>query len=51
MKVWKCNTCGKSTTDETPNDDAAPEHVSYRGHDIGTCPGKMELQDDMYKRD
>ena len=46
MKVWHCETCGKTAASDTPNDDAAPEHLSYRGQDIGNCPGMMELVED-----
>lgn len=43
VKAWYCSTCHKATTNLTPNDDAKPEHISYRGVDLGCCPGKMEL--------
>ena len=43
MKEWHCNVCGKTTTSDTPNDDAAPEHIAHRGQDIGNCSGMMEI--------
>lgn len=46
MKVWHCNVCGKTTDETTAKDDAAPEHVSHRGMDIGSCPGVMEVVED-----
>lgn len=42
--AWACRTCGKIDWADTNEQLAAPEHVSYRGVDIGTCAangGKM----------
>ncbi len=39
---WRCRTCGKTATSLNPDkSEAAPEHVSHRGQDIGSCPGTM----------
>lgn len=39
--AWACKTCGKVDWDDTRQQLAKPEHVSYRGFDIGSCKGKM----------
>lgn len=39
--VWACRLCGKADWSDTDEQLAKPEHVSYRGVNIGTCKGKM----------
>jgi len=39
--AWVCRTCGKIDFADIKEQTAQPEHVSYRGVDIGTCKGKM----------
>lgn len=39
--AWVCRTCGKIDFVDVKEQTAQPEHVSYRGVDIGTCKGKM----------
>jgi len=40
---WYCDVCGKSDYTETERPMAGPEHVPYRGIDIGSCKGLMKL--------
>ncbi len=43
-KYWYCTTCGKTATSLNPDkNEAAPEHISYRGIDLGKCFGVMEM--------
>ena len=39
--AWACRTCGKLDWADTDEMLAAPEHLSHRGIDIGTCKGEM----------
>ena len=39
--AWACRTCGKVDWADTDEQLAKPEHVAYRGVDIGTCKGRM----------
>ena len=39
--AWACRTCNKIDWSDSDAQLAEPEHVSYRGVDIGTCNGKM----------
>ena len=39
--AWICPVCRKTSWADTPEQDAAPEHVAHRGFDIGKCGGKM----------
>lgn len=38
---WKCPVCGKSDYADTDENTAAPEHIPYRGVDVGSCDGVM----------
>lgn len=37
--AWGCRTCNKIDWYDSEKSLAAPEHVSYRGCDIGCCKG------------
>jgi hypothetical protein len=39
--AWACRTCNKIDWVDSKEQLAQPEHVSYRGVDIGNCVGKM----------
>lgn len=39
--AWGCRTCFKFDWADCAEPLADPEHVPYRGVDIGKCPGKM----------
>jgi len=39
--AWACRTCNKIDWYDSEEQLAIPEHVSYRGFDIGLCKGKM----------
>ena len=39
--AWACRTCNKVDWADAKEQLAKPEHVSYRGVDLGTCTGKM----------
>ena len=39
--AWACRKCGKFDWADTDEQLAQPEHVSYRGIDLGTCGGQM----------
>jgi hypothetical protein len=39
--AWACKRCNKIDWSDVNEQLAKPEHVSYRGVDIGTCSGKM----------
>jgi len=39
--AWYCATCFKFDYKGTEEAFATPEHIPYRGADIGTCKGKM----------
>lgn len=39
--AWGCKTCNKIDWVDTKEQLAKPEHLSYRGVDIGTCKGKF----------
>lgn len=40
-KAWYCPVCGKFDLMDSEEPMARPEHVPYRGIDIGTCKGEM----------
>lgn len=40
--AWGCRTCNKIDWVDNEAACAKPEHVPYRGVDIGICSGKME---------
>lgn len=37
--AWGCRTCNKIDWRDSEKSLAAPEHVAYRGYDIGCCKG------------
>jgi hypothetical protein len=39
--AWACKTCNKIDWADTNEQLAKPEHISYRGVDLGTCKGEM----------
>ncbi len=39
--AWGCKTCNKFDWAGIKKQLAAPEHISYRGVDIGSCNGEM----------
>lgn len=39
--AWACKTCGKIDWADSKEQKAQPEHISYRGIDLGECKGKM----------
>ena len=39
--AWACRTCSKIDWADSESNLAKPEHISYRGADIGTCKGVM----------
>lgn len=39
--AWVCRKCNKFDFADVEEQLAKPEHVSYRGVDLGTCKGKM----------
>lgn len=41
LVAFACRTCNKVDWMHTKEQTAKPEHVSYRGVDLGDCPGKM----------
>ena len=41
ITIWECEVCGKSDRSDVKEALAKPEHVPYRGVDIGICKGKM----------
>jgi len=43
-RYWRCLVCRKTSTSLNPDKaEAAPEHLSHRGFDIGRCDGIMGL--------
>ena len=39
--AWGCRTCNKIDWADKEEQTAKPEHVCYRGTDIGECDGEM----------
>ncbi len=39
--AWGCPVCKKFDWADAPTPLAKPEHIPYRGVDLGTCKGKM----------
>jgi len=39
--AWGCRTCNKIDWVNNSKQLAKPEHVAYRGIDVGTCKGEM----------
>lgn len=39
--AWACKTCNKVDWADSKEQLAKPEHVPYRGIDLGTCKGKF----------
>lgn len=39
--AWGCKTCNKIDWADSKEQLAKPEHISYRGIDLGNCKGKF----------
>ena len=49
--AWACRKCGKADWADDKEQRAKPEHVSYRGVDLGECVGRGGIMIPLYSEE